>query len=216
MLHFANARRLLLPALLAAFLLRISLTYRVFNDTTDEQFHIVAGLQYLETGKYEFEPQHPPLARLAVAALPYYVGGLRAGRRFALWNEGAWTLHDENYYWKTLTLARAGNLIFAVLVFFIVYRWSFLLYGRRAALAACALAICCPNLIAHASLATLDLPVAATVLMAAFFFWRWCEHPGWRYCLASAATLSVAVLCKFSALVFLLPLGAAYFLTSRL
>ena len=67
----ARLRPAALPLLLAAFVLRIILTYPVFNDVVDEQGHILAGLEFLETGRYEFEAIHPPLGRLAVAALPY-------------------------------------------------------------------------------------------------------------------------------------------------
>ncbi|MBI3666074.1 MAG: glycosyltransferase family 39 protein [Acidobacteria bacterium] len=207
--------RLWLLIILAAFLGRIVLTYRVFNDTTDEQMHIACGLEYLEKAVYRIEPQHPPLARLALAALPYYFAGMRALQGAGMWGNGAWGLYRLDYYWKTLSLARAGNLIFAVLLFYFVYRWSLLLHGSKAAVAACLLATCCPNLIAHASLATVDMAAAATILMAAFFLWQWCEQPGWRYCLASAAAFAVATLCKFSALAFLPPIAAAYFLTSR-
>jgi 4-amino-4-deoxy-L-arabinose transferase-like glycosyltransferase len=119
------------------------------------------------------------------------------------------------FYWKSLALARAGNLIYALLLFYFVYRWSARLYGAWAAVGACLLAACSPNLIAHASLATIDLAVTATVLVAAYFFWRWAEEPGWRYCLAAAAAFALAVLSKFSALAFLPPVAGLYFVTAR-
>ena len=53
------------------------------------------------------------------------------------------------------------------------------------------------------------------MLMAAYFFWRWSERPGWRYCLLSAAAFSCAVLSKFSALLFLPPLALLYFAAAR-
>jgi len=207
--------RLVLPLLLGLFLLRIISTYRVFSDTTDEQSHILAGLEVLERGKYEFEPQHPPLARVAVAALPYFVAGLRGQGRRSLWWDGPWATHDESFYWKTLALARAGNLVFAVLLLGFVYHWSRLLGGDNAAAAAGALAACCPNLIAHAGLATVDLAAAATFLMAAFYFWRWSEDPRLRHCLGAAAAFSLAMLSKFSAAAFLPPLAVLYFLMGQ-
>ena len=210
-LSFVNWNRFLLAGLLAVFLARIVLTYRVFNDTSDESFHIQAGLEFLQQGTYTFEPQHPPLARAVVALLPYYFGGLRFRQSDSLWR-GEWGHHDVAFFWKTLSLARAGNLVFAILVFFFVFRWSLLLYGQRAAWAAALLISCCPNLLAHASLAALDIAAAATVLMTAFFLWRWVENPGWRYCLASGVAFGLAVLSKFSALAFLPPLVPIYFL----
>jgi len=207
----------LLLILLAAFVARIALTYRVFNDTVDEQGNIVAGLEYLQTGLYEFESQHPPLARVALAALPYFLADLRY-TRFAnkgwLWG-GPWGEHDLGYYWMTLSLARAGNLVFATLIFCFVYRWSLLLFGQRAALVACLLVICCPAVIGHSGLATLDVAAAATTLVAAFFFWRWSQFPGWQHCLAAGAAFGIALLAKLSAVFFLPVLAAVYFVTSR-
>ena len=107
----ARLRPAAAPLLLAVLLLRIILTYPVFNDVVDEQGHILAGLEFLETGKYEFEAQHPPLGRLAVAALPYSLAGFRYGGRRSLWMGGPWSVANEAYYWRTLWLARAGNLI---------------------------------------------------------------------------------------------------------
>lgn len=205
--------RLLVAALLGIFLARIALTYRVFNDTSDEAFHLVAGLEYWQRGRYQYEVQHPPLARLVVAALPYFFGGLRIDHHNTLWDHGPWNERDVAFYWRTLSLARAGNLLFAVLLFAFVYRWSLLLHGPNAALAACALLACCPNVLAHAGLATLDLAAAATVLMTAFFLWRWVERPAFSVALAAGTALGAAVLSKFSALAFLPPAALLFFLT---
>jgi len=207
--------RLLFLGLLATLIGRSALTYRVFNDTFDESIHLRAGLEILQRGSYTIETLHPPLARLVIAAPPYFLAGLRLNEHNHLWHGGAWDRDELSYYWKTLALARAGSLIFAVLLLFFVYRWTLELYGPRAAAVACLLAVCCPNLIAHASLATTDMAGAAATLMTAYFFWRWSHHPGLRYCLASAAGFTLAVLCKFSALFYLPPLGLLYFLMAR-
>ena len=44
--------------------LRIVSTYRIFNHTIDEPDHLAAGMEWLSTGKYRYEDQHPPLARI--------------------------------------------------------------------------------------------------------------------------------------------------------
>src|SRR5712692_2303303 len=213
-MSFPKFRYAILAALLAVFIVRIVATYRVFNDTFDEVFHISAGLEVLQKHTYTMESQHPPLARIVVAALPYFAG-LRLTPFNELWGHGPWGLGDLSFYWKSLALARAGNLVFAVMLFWFVYLWGATLYGPRAGIVACLLASCCPTLVAHASLATLDLAATATILMSAYFFWRWSQHPGWRYALASAAAFSVAVLSKFSALVFLPPIALLFFLVAR-
>jgi hypothetical protein len=207
-------RYALLAGLLAVLLGRVAATWFVFNDTTDEQSHLVAGLEILENRRYEVEEMHPPLARLVLAVVPYYRAGLRREGYF-LWKGGAWSRRSEGFYWYTLVLARAGNLIFAAAAFLFVWLWASRLFGREAGLAACFLVACCPNLLAHAGVATLDMAAAATVLAAAYCLWRWSEVPGWRWGLAAGVASALAVLTKFSALVFLPPLALSYFLIAR-
>jgi hypothetical protein len=204
----------LLLALLTIFLGRIVSTYRVFNDTTDEHIHIRSGIEILQKGSYTVDPQHPPIPRIFLGLLPYYVGKLNLGEHNLLWTFGLWEWKDAAYYWRTLALARAGNLVFALLLFAYAYRWSSLLYGPWAGLAAAALVACCPNLIAHASVATTDAGAAATLLVATYYLWRWSRQPG-LLCLAAAVASSVAVLSKFSALFFLPPIAFLYLLVAR-
>lgn len=206
--------RLILAALFFLMAGRIALTWRVFNDTADEQAHIIAGLELLESGHYDFEAQHPPLARVAIGALPYYRGGLRRGSHYWLWG-GPWLERPIAYYWYTLALARAGNLLFVGVAFVFVWLWSSRLFGQRAGLVACLLLACCPNVLAHGGMATLDMAAAATVLAASYCLWRWSEAGEWRWCLASALAVTLAVLSKFSALGFLPPIGLAFFLLAR-
>ena len=207
-------RRLILAALVALFCGRIALTYRVFNDTFDEAGHIRGGLEILQRGSYPLGDHHPPLGRL-ILATPPYLAGLRLDHHGDLWGGGPWTRREPEFFWKTLLLARAANLLFAGLLLFFVYRWASVLYGAPAGLAAGLLAICCPNLVAHASLATLDLPATATFLMAAYFLWRWSRQPGWRYCLATAAAFALATLAKLGALFHVPLLGLMFFLLAR-
>lgn len=180
-------------------------THRVFNDTADEEIHIACGLEVWAAGRYQAEPQHPPLARVVLAALPY-LAGLRAAGRTTSWNAG-----EEEFYWRTLSLARWGNLFFLPFLLAYVYRWGCELYGAWAGLGAAALAGFSPNLLAHASLATLDFGAATTTFVATYYLWRWSRKPAeLRSCLAAAVSLALAVLTKFSVL-FVLPVVAVAF-----
>jgi 4-amino-4-deoxy-L-arabinose transferase-like glycosyltransferase len=161
------------------------------------------------------EALHPPLTRFMVAVLPYCFAGLRLAHGFDLWGYGMWGTRDLSFYWRSLALARAGNLLFAAVLFLFVYRWSSELYGRWAALTACALVACCPTVLGHAGLATTDIGGAATVVAAAYFFWCWAEQPGWGRAIAAALAFGLAALAKFSALVFLPPMAVLYFLPAR-
>jgi len=207
-------KQVLLVALFAVFAGRIVATHPVFNDTNDESSQIAMGLELLERGTYSIEAQHPPLARLVVAALPYWAG-LRLQGRDRLWEGGAWSQAEPGFYWRTLRLGRAGNLVFAALLFLAVCAWSARIHGPRGSLVAGVLLACCPSVIAHASLATLDLAAAATLVAAAYALWRWTQEPGWRWLLAAGAAGSAAVLVKFSALPYLGAVGVMYFCLAR-
>src|SRR5688572_444431 len=72
-------RRILVSAVVAAVLAvigvaRIAGTYAVYSNTYDEPNHIADGMEWLERGTFTFEPQHPPLGRVAAAVGPYLAG----------------------------------------------------------------------------------------------------------------------------------------------
>src|SRR5712692_2927264 len=182
--------------LVAIFALRCYLTYPVFNDTKDEAVHIAAGLEIWHNGRYTIDRQHPPLARMAIGL------GARLGR-LPYGNPGAlWATSNVDAYWRTLKAARMVNLIFVLPLFLGGYLWGKRLYGPAAGLAATALASMCPNLLAHAAVATVDFGAVATSSIAAFYFWKWSREPGTRSSVQSAVTFGLAVLTKFSALIF--------------
>ena len=137
---------------------------------------------------------------------------LRVGAK--AWSD-PWAHLDLRSYWRTLALSRTGNLVFAVLLVLVVYRWSAQVHGRTAALAACVLVTCSPTVIAHAGLATTDMAGAATMVTASYFFWRWSERPRWCFCLLSALWLGFAFTSKFSTVVFLPPIAGVCFILGR-
>src|SRR5262245_60953281 len=71
---------------------RIISTYNIFSHTLDEPAHIACGLEWLADGAYKWEPQHPPLARIAAALGPYLLGARPQGTPridgFAMTREG--------------------------------------------------------------------------------------------------------------------------------
>ncbi len=194
--------RIALGFIILVFVTRIVATYPVLTDTIDAAWHIGAGLDYLRTGVYDYEPQHPPLGRLAVAALPYWIADLKLGPFENPWS-GDWIDEDIDFYWKTLTLARPGNLPFGVLLILVTFLWTRDLLGDGAAAVAALIASCSPNILAHAGLATLDIATAATFLAACYAIWLWSRTGAWSHCFLSAAGANAAFLSKFSTLGFL-------------
>ena len=69
-------------------------TYPVFSHTTDEPAHIAAGMELLDRGTFTYEQQHPPFARLSVAAGPYLLGARSHGASY-LGDEGLAILYKS-------------------------------------------------------------------------------------------------------------------------
>jgi len=200
---------LALALIAAQFAWRSYRTHRVFNDTADEEPHLLAGLEVWEHTRYTLEPQHPPLARVVLAALPYTAGLRSSGK-------DSWQQRDEEFYWRTLSLARAANLLFLPLLIACAWRWGRELNGQWGGLGAAALVGFSPNLLAHASLATLDFAAAATMFAACFNLWWWSQDPrGTGNWLVAAVSTALAVLTKFSALLVLPVTAAVFFVAAR-
>jgi hypothetical protein len=59
-------RAALVLIILVASLLAAS-TWPVYSHTWDEPEHLAAGLELLDRGRYEYDTEHPPLARVLIA-----------------------------------------------------------------------------------------------------------------------------------------------------
>jgi len=191
---------------------RIVATYAVFNHTTDEPAHIAAGMEWLDRGVYRYEPQHPPLARVAAALGPYLLG-IRSqgtpGTGFAAESlEGAKILYSGHRYDLTLAAARLGILPFFWIACAAVYFWGARAYGRTAAVLALFFFTFLPPVLAHAGLATTDMALTAFLGAAFLAGWQWADRPTWKNGLWFGAATGLAAISKFSSLAFF-PAAAA-------
>ncbi len=187
--------------LTALALVRIVSTYRVFNQIMDEPFHLGCGMEWLQKGTYTLEPLHPPLARVAVALLPY-LSGLRIEESPQSWIEGNRVLYARPNYLGTLALARFGTLPFFLLAVGSLWWLARELFSELTAVASVLLFTLLPPILAHAGLATTDMAVTATVLLTVATLLRWLKErtPG-RAALCGLSA-GLALLSKLSVLVF--------------
>ena len=181
---------------------RIVSTYTVFNHTIDEPDHLAAGMEYLSTGRYLYEDQHPPLARV-FAALGPFLAGERFHRGPDSYREGYRILGWGAHYDRTLSLARAGILPFFWIGSAVVFLWAHRAAGPRAALIATLLFTTLPPVLAHAGLVTTDMAAAACIGMAAYASLLWADRPDRTRTILFGVSLGLACLAKFSAIVFL-------------
>jgi hypothetical protein len=184
--------------------LRIVATYPVFNHTIDEPAHIGCGMEWLAQGTYNLEPQHPPLARIFSALGPYLAGERSQGRK-TIYNEGAAILYRSGKYERNLMLARIGTLPFFWLACAVIYLAGARWYGKAQAALAVILFTLLPPILAHASLATTDMALTATLGLALFALLAWAEHPSPGLGLGAMMGFccALAFLSKYSSLAFL-------------
>jgi hypothetical protein len=200
--------RLVLLACAAVAVARIVATYMVFNQTWDEPAHIAAGMEWLDRGRYTYEPLHPPLARVFTALGPR-LAGIRSAGQENIWLEGNAILHAGGRYYRNLSLARLGTLPFFLVAMLVVFAWAGRLGGPVAACAAVVLFSTLPPILAHAGLATTDIAITAALALALYQTVRWLEAPTTARSLLLGIAVAAALLSKFSALLFLPAAGIA-------
>jgi 4-amino-4-deoxy-L-arabinose transferase-like glycosyltransferase len=181
---------------------RVISTYHIFNQFWDEPAHIACGLEWWQNGVYHLEPQHPPLSRIFVSALLYFKG-VRISRFEDIFLDGNAALVASGHYAENLALARLGTLPFWIMSCLLVFVIGRRLYGGATALLALVLFSTLPPVLGYAGLAYTDMALVAGML---FFAWRWAafaSRPGLRNGLWLGASVSFALVSKYSAIPYI-------------
>ena len=165
---------LALLALVAAACVLVASTWSTFSHTWDEPEHLAAGLQLVDTGHYDYDIQHPPIARVLLAVGPYLAGARSRGLRPPDGKpEGIEILYGEGHYDLYLSLARAGVLPFLALLIVVTYLWGRTVLDRGGACIAAVIVATTPTVLGHAGIATLDVAAAASCLWALYALRQW-------------------------------------------
>ena len=191
-------------------------THRVFSHTYDEAYHLAAGIEWLQRGKYELDIFHPPLARVAAAVAPF-VDGARVQQHADLFTTAHSTLYARpGKYLRTLALARIGILPFFLLAAWATYAWSRRAFGEVPGLVAVALLTGTPAILAHAGLVTTDMALAGTLTATLYAFSLWLDRPRIGRSLALGIAAGFSLIAKMSAILFLPVAGSMVLLTHLL
>jgi hypothetical protein len=145
--------------------------------------HIPAGYLYWTSGRFSGGIDNFPLAQLIIA-LPVKLSGC------------SYELFTEQH----LFLFRLPVLLMGVALALVVYCFASELYNEHTGLAALFLFALSPNMVAHASLATLDLATAFFIFLATYLLYRYVERPNIGRVLAFSLALSAAIVTKVQAL----------------
>jgi len=186
-------------ALIMLAAIRIVSTYPETGLTWDEPGHMACGLQYLAQHVYRYEAQHPPLARMASALGPF-LDGVRPHNLNQQDHEGIAEMYGSGHPERELNLMRLGILPFFLLAAASLYLWARRHFGGAVAVVSTAWFTLLPPVLAHAGLATTDMPVTGCLIAAFFALLLWAEEPSWAHSLLLGVTTALAVVTKFTSL----------------
>jgi len=200
-------RRLLYP--LAVVLLLGQMAFAMVttavqqSPTIDEPVYVATAEVYRQQHSLVYNPEHPPLAKLAMAAgLAFVDPKLDAPFRVNQSYLGRHVLYEAgNNPFELMLAARLPIVLLTLLFGLVVLFFARDLAGPWAGLLALALYAFSPDLIAHGALATLDVPAAGFVLVTIWMLWRARTRPGLYLPLAGLA-LGAALATRMNTLAF--------------
>ncbi|WP_433472506.1 ArnT family glycosyltransferase [Spirillospora sp. CA-142024] len=171
------------------------------TPTIDEPVYIGTGVVYLQEHDLRYNPEHPPLGKLiigagAVLAGPHLDTSFTGGQ----YQVGPHLLYKSgNDAQRVLLAARLPVIALTLLFGLVVFAFARDLTGPGGGLAALTLYAFSPDVIAHGSLATLDVPMAGFLLTSVWLLWRARRRPRLYLPLAGVA-LGAAMATKMSTL----------------
>ncbi|WPB95282.1 phospholipid carrier-dependent glycosyltransferase [Streptomyces malaysiensis] len=208
-------RRWLVAAAVVALLLQMAVamvtTAVEQTPTIDEPVYVGTAVDSLHHHRVRYNPEHPPLGKLIIAtgvafAHPRldarFTGDQTALGRQVLYASG-------NDPWRLMLSARLPVIALTLLFGLVVFAFARDLTGPVGGAVALALYAFSPDVIAHGSLATLDVPAAGFLLTSVWLLWRARRWPRPYLPLAGVA-LGAALATKMSMLAavpVLLPLA---------
>ncbi len=101
-----------------------------------------------------------------------------------------------------LPIVRLASLWIWLVAFLLTACWSRRMYGPRAMAFAASLFALSPNLLAHGSLMTMEMPLIAATAGLFFLFWKFLQNRRSAFLIASAVVAGLAFSCKFTAVVY--------------
>jgi hypothetical protein len=198
----------LLPLLIAALLGQMAVgmvtAAREQSPVIDEVVYVGAAVVYTTRHDLQINPEHPPLGKLLSASglafteveldRSFQGTQMQIGRR-VLYREG----NDAD---RLLFLARLPMIALTLLFGLVVFAFGRDLAGSTGGLVGLGLYAFSPDVIAHGSLATNDVPMAGFLLTSAWLLWRARRRPR-RYLPLAALAMGCALATKMTALVVL-------------
>jgi hypothetical protein len=170
------------------------------SPTIDEPVYVGTAVVYEQQHSLRYNPEHPPLGKLAMAAGLAFVSPMLDPSfnqnqtllgRHLLYESG-------NNPYRLLLAARIPMIVLTLLFGLVVLGFARDLAGPWGGLTALALYAFDPDVLAHGSLATLDVPAAGFLLTSFWMLWRARSRP--IYLVLAGIALGAALATRASAL----------------
>ncbi len=201
------ANRIALAVIVVHFALVLWWIWTSFA-VVDEAAHLGSGLATWRTGDTRPYCVNPPLPRM-IASIPLWIADAKVSsltdgppgyRPEWLLAQSLAISNPDDYVFYT-RLCRLANLVWSVLLLYVLSRWSFELYGPWGRLIALALWCFEPTCIAYSGVVVPDVPLAASMLLASYVFWKYLRDPGWSMSWFCGLALGLALLTKLTCVV---------------
>ena len=208
-LNVITPQWLMVALLLLQFGLAVSsVTYN--TPTMDEQGFIVRGLAYLRHEHQGIRVGHPLGLNALNAALLVADNSVSLPTNDPSWQATSFHRPAELFLWEIgnnvphiMFLARLPTVWLGMLLAALVGRWARSMSRKSwAAPVALLLTALDPNILAHTSLATTDLGLAAAAALAGFTLWCFFQQPSWQRAIIAGAAFGLLQNSKFTAALF--------------
>ncbi|MBI5565446.1 MAG: glycosyltransferase family 39 protein [Chloroflexi bacterium] len=201
-------------ALLLAMLAQLVTASPSQSAAFDEGYTITYGYAYLRGGDARLSRgQNPPLTNVLIALPLLLKGDILFPAEDASWLEPDIFGFSDQFMWRVnsepqrmVLLARLPEMLLALLLACVLFAFTRLLFGNRAALAVLFLCAFDPNILAHGHIAGTDLGVTLFMFAA---MWQWTlalKHRRFKNALISGILAGAAFATKYSA-VWLVPIA---------
>ena len=209
-LRGTNRQQLLaVIALLLVFAFQLVHVARVYSANWDEAHHLYDGYNVWTKHDYRLNAEVPPLVKLTAALplLPMHLTvppnsgksqSLEAfvdGRTFVFGNGGD----------RLLFPARMACMLFTLLLAALLYAATREMFGGFAALAALAMFVFDPNILAHGTLISTDIGSACFLFAAVYAFYRYAKVPSLGRLAIVGLAAGLAMCAKFTG-IFVFPM----------
>jgi hypothetical protein len=180
--------------ILLCFCLLVTASSERQSASYDEGVYFDFGLLLLEKGRlFEEAPCSLPISVLNAIPKVLLYPNLPLGK----------DMITKSKYFPILHTCRIPTLLLALLLALFVYRWSKRIYGSRGALLSLFFLCLSPDVIAYSRWINTDIPATTFCFISSYYFWRFSKDANLVRALILGATLGLALLTKFTALMLI-------------